>query len=261
MNKENFLGNNDPKEQMIDFTLISLAGQLVGVAAELGIADRLQNQPLNIDELAVNVAADRQSLYRLMRPLVALGIFKENSNNQYELTTMSEFLLSDHKESLRYISMLNSGHMGWQPQGALFDCVKNGNSAFETIFQTDLYSHLHQNPNDDALFGKAMHNLTNIDLNNVIENFNPDNINTLVDIGSGEGGLIAGILAKNPHITAILADRVEVLETAKAKLTQQNLRKRRYLGRYFAHPMMQNRRAKRDDYKPSAVRVTQRCVP
>ncbi|WP_230383247.1 MFS transporter [Piscirickettsia salmonis] len=39
------------------------------------------------------------------------------------------------------------------------------------------------------------------------------------------------------------------------------LRKRRYLGRYFAHPMMQNRRAKRDDYKPSAVRVTQRCVP
>ncbi len=40
-----------------------------------------------------------------------------------------------------------------------------------------------------------------------------------------------------------------------------DLRKRRYLGRYFAHPMMQNRRAKRDDYKPSAVRVTQRYVP
>ncbi|QGP62037.1 hypothetical protein [Piscirickettsia salmonis] len=39
------------------------------------------------------------------------------------------------------------------------------------------------------------------------------------------------------------------------------LRKRRYLGRYFAHPMMQNRRAKRDDYKSSAVRVTQRYVP
>ncbi|QGP54864.1 hypothetical protein PsalMR5_01810 [Piscirickettsia salmonis] len=42
---------------------------------------------------------------------------------------------------------------------------------------------------------------------------------------------------------------------------QKYWRKRRYLGRYFAHPMMQNRRAKRDDYKPSAVRVTQRCVP
>ncbi|APS56693.1 hypothetical protein [Piscirickettsia salmonis] len=46
-----------------------------------------------------------------------------------------------------------------------------------------------------------------------------------------------------------------------AQTAQDVLRKRRYLGRYFAHPMMQNRRAKRDDYKPSAVRVTQRCVP
>ncbi|QGP48766.1 putative transposase OrfB [Piscirickettsia salmonis] len=49
----------------------------------------------------------------------------------------------------------------------------------------------------------------------------------------------------------------------KTSLKGENhkIRKRRYLGRYFAHPMMQNRRAKRDDYKPSAVRVTQRCVP
>ncbi|QHS33917.1 phosphatase [Piscirickettsia salmonis] len=49
----------------------------------------------------------------------------------------------------------------------------------------------------------------------------------------------------------------------KLDITQSffTARKRRYLGRYFAHPMMQNRRAKRDDYKPSAVRVTQRYVP
>ncbi|OAJ33162.1 hypothetical protein A0O36_02642 [Piscirickettsiaceae bacterium NZ-RLO1] len=38
-------------------------------------------------------------------------------------------------------------------------------------------------------------------------------------------------------------------------------RKCRYLGRYFAHPMMQNRRAKRDDYKPSAALVTGHYVP
>ncbi|QGP59060.1 hypothetical protein [Piscirickettsia salmonis] len=48
---------------------------------------------------------------------------------------------------------------------------------------------------------------------------------------------------------------------AFSKAFFSNFRKRRYLGRYFAHPMMQNRRAKRDDYKPSAVRVTQRYVP
>ncbi|APS51715.1 hypothetical protein AVI51_13225 [Piscirickettsia salmonis] len=50
---------------------------------------------------------------------------------------------------------------------------------------------------------------------------------------------------------------VEIIQQFSSELD----RKRRYLGRYFAHPMMQNRRAKRDDYKPSAVRVTQRYVP
>ncbi|APS50336.1 hypothetical protein AVI51_05330 [Piscirickettsia salmonis] len=52
----------------------------------------------------------------------------------------------------------------------------------------------------------------------------------------------------------------DAYQSLKEKL-KLSKRKRRYLGRYFAHPMMQNRRAKRDDYKPSAVRVTQRCVP
>ncbi|AKP72707.1 Transposase, IS30 family [Piscirickettsia salmonis] len=49
--------------------------------------------------------------------------------------------------------------------------------------------------------------------------------------------------------------------TISREIKRHTPRKRRYLGRYFAHPMMQNRRAKRDDYKPSAVRVTQRYVP
>ncbi|WP_155066443.1 hypothetical protein [Piscirickettsia salmonis] len=54
---------------------------------------------------------------------------------------------------------------------------------------------------------------------------------------------------------------LQQIELAVANIKLNHPRKRRYLGRYFAHPMMQNRRAKRDDYKPSAVRVTQRCVP
>ncbi|ALA24435.1 hypothetical protein Psal071_01024 [Piscirickettsia salmonis] len=65
---------------------------------------------------------------------------------------------------------------------------------------------------------------------------------------------------------AILANGDEIAFATTGPLSKDRIhtffqRKRRYLGRYFAHPMMQNRRAKRDDYKPSAVRVTQRYVP
>ncbi|APS58211.1 transposase [Piscirickettsia salmonis] len=74
--------------------------------------------------------------------------------------------------------------------------------------------------------------------------------------------------SKSAHVKGIniLTSMVTYKKTSvpigyETVLKDIKFRKRRYLGRYFAHPMMQNRRAKRDDYKPSAVRVTQRCVP
>ncbi|WP_155764727.1 hypothetical protein [Piscirickettsia salmonis] len=60
------------------------------------------------------------------------------------------------------------------------------------------------------------------------------------------------------HIKEKIFNRFMIKNTNN--LVRINL-KYRYLGRYFAHPMMQNRRAKRDDYKPSAARVTRRYVP
>ncbi|QHS25055.1 hypothetical protein [Piscirickettsia salmonis] len=59
----------------------------------------------------------------------------------------------------------------------------------------------------------------------------------------------------------LFSKRVHKFLVNRTPVLSRRIRKRRYLGRYFAHPMMQNRRAKRDDYKPSAVRVTQRYVP
>ncbi|QGP50393.1 hypothetical protein PsalN5692_01857 [Piscirickettsia salmonis] len=71
-----------------------------------------------------------------------------------------------------------------------------------------------------------------------------------------ESKRIFSFFKKNCTLNKTLKDMI-LLDAINFSAT----RKRRYLGRYFAHPMMQNRRAKRDDYKPSAVRVTQRCVP
>ncbi|QGP54048.1 hypothetical protein PsalMR5_01485 [Piscirickettsia salmonis] len=77
---------------------------------------------------------------------------------------------------------------------------------------------------------------------------------------------ITRLLNKTPQTSKdlwlkIKADVREYEGLDDGVLALDDMRKRRYLGRYFAHPMMQNRRAKRDDYKPSAVRVTQRYVP
>ncbi|QNR80938.1 transposase [Piscirickettsia salmonis] len=68
-------------------------------------------------------------------------------------------------------------------------------------------------------------------------------------------------IKSNRIVACSLDDKINRNYQPVKSLDLKDGRKRRYLGRYFAHPMMQNRRAKRDDYKPSAVRVTQRYVP
>ncbi|WP_064006120.1 hypothetical protein [Piscirickettsia salmonis] len=77
----------------------------------------------------------------------------------------------------------------------------------------------------------------------------------------------------NPELKITVARQCELLSVERSGLyykpvpkvddtvMMNRIRKRRYLGRYFAHPMMQNRRAKRDDYKPSAALVTGHYVP
>ncbi|QGP40384.1 hypothetical protein Psal182_02563 [Piscirickettsia salmonis] len=95
----------------------------------------------------------------------------------------------------------------------------------------------------------------------------PTEVATLTGIMLPFKGLILLKLFTSTHSNSLLTS-VDCYTLLKSKFFATvpyflliYLRKRRYLGRYFAHPMMQNRRAKRDDYKPSAVRVTQRCVP
>ncbi|OAJ33823.1 hypothetical protein [Piscirickettsia salmonis] len=70
-------------------------------------------------------------------------------------------------------------------------------------------------------------------------------------------------LSKEIDIAIMVDEFRRKLDVLKALPINQSgrRRKRRYLGRYFAHPMMQNRRAKRDDYKPSAALVTGHYVP
>ena len=51
--------------------------QAVGVAAELGIADRLADGPRSSDDLAQATGAHPRALYRLLRALASVGIFTE----------------------------------------------------------------------------------------------------------------------------------------------------------------------------------------
>ena len=83
-------------------------------AAQLGIADLLAGGPMTSDRLALAAGADAQSLRRLLRALVAYGVFEEDASDRYRLNAAAELLRRDVPGSQRAAVLLTAGDMAWQ---------------------------------------------------------------------------------------------------------------------------------------------------
>ena len=67
-----------PPENRLLAMMLGVAGtQLIGLAAQLGIADLLRDGPRPIGALAEATGTQEQPLLRAMRALAALGVFAE----------------------------------------------------------------------------------------------------------------------------------------------------------------------------------------
>ena len=60
--------------------------QAISTAAELRLADHLQDGPLTAGELARRTGADASAVYRLLRALAMAGVFTEHEGRSFSLT-------------------------------------------------------------------------------------------------------------------------------------------------------------------------------
>jgi Dimerisation domain len=66
--------------------------QAIHVCAVLGIADHLNDEPRPLEELASLTQSDARALYRVLRALAAVGVFREAENRRFALTPMGDCL-------------------------------------------------------------------------------------------------------------------------------------------------------------------------
>jgi hypothetical protein len=66
--------------------------QTITVAADLRIADALNEKPLDLHELANRVGANPDALGRLLRALISRGVFRQRRDGRYELTPLASTL-------------------------------------------------------------------------------------------------------------------------------------------------------------------------
>src|SRR5215813_9149557 len=89
----------------------------VHVAAKLGIADLLKDGPRHADELAAATSTHAPSLNRVMRLLATAGVFEEQDDGSFALTSIGECLRPNVPGSSRAMVMLFAGdrvQRAWQ---------------------------------------------------------------------------------------------------------------------------------------------------
>lgn len=201
--------------RILDLILGKVVSRAIGVAAELGLADHLQRGPLSCDELARSTATNSAALYRLLRALAAVGVFEERAARRFANNEVSVSLRSDVPGSVRNMARSFVGDASWAAWGGLGHSVRSGGPGFDSVFGTDLFSWLGQHPESRQVFEGALSELGDVTARAVVDAYDFSSLETIVDVGGGQGTLLTVILQRYPQLRGVLFDRPEVIAGAK----------------------------------------------
>jgi hypothetical protein len=196
--------------------------QAVSVAARLGLADLVKDGPRSAEQLAADTRTDARSLYRLLRALASLGIFAEDAEHRFALTPLAECLRSDVPGSLRPLAIVR-GDFQYEAWGQLLWSVQTGRSGFEKLHGMPLFDYLSQHPDKGRLFDDAMTGVHGRETTAMLDTYDFARIDTLADIGSGNGEVLLSILRKYPSMCGIHFDLPAVAERARANIAKTGL--------------------------------------
>ena len=206
------------RSPIVDLSLGPITAQAIHTAADLGLADLLAGGLRTSGELALETGTPAPTLRRLLRALTALGVLAQDGPDRFGLTELGGHLRRDAPDSVRSIAILMGIDEWWQAWGDLATSVRTGEPAFDRIFGMPAFEYLGRNPDRAAVFARAMTEMTRDIAPGVAAGYDFSKFGTIVDVGGGEGTLVAHILGAVPGLRAVLFDTPTGLEAAPGVL-------------------------------------------
>lgn len=193
--------------------------QAICVAAELGLADLIGRKGRSVESLAAECDAHAPSLYRLLRALAGIGLFQEVAPQQFALTPMAALLRADSPGNLRAFARFQADDWHWRSWGRLLNSVRTGKPAtLDVLGEANCFDYLAKHPESARLFDDAMTGYASRAHAAVVDVYDFSACRMIVDVGGGQGTLLAEILARNPQASGILFDLPEVVSASGATL-------------------------------------------
>ena len=207
-----------PAHLLLAMMFGTVQAQLVRVAAQLRIADLLKEGPQPMAGLAEATGIPSSPLARVLRALADLGLVQETIADQFSCTPMGELLRSDTPDSLRQYAILTGSEWIVQPWPKLLQSLQTGISAFEQAFGLPLYSYVQQRPEAAAVFNDALTAISRQEAVVLRDVYDFAAVCTLVDVGGGQGLVLASLLEAYPSLHGILLDLPPAVASAQALL-------------------------------------------
>ena len=193
------------------------------VAARLDIATVLGDEELDADEIATRVAANVDATGRLLRLLVAIGVFEERAPHIFRNNKISAFLRTDNSKNVRaMILMHNSDAMSHPWYEHLEQGIREGTPPFRLTHGEDLFDYLDHHPDLDSLFSESMDSVEALTGDSFATDFDWGRFERIIDVGGSRGSKSLAILKRHPKLTALVVDRPQVIAEAMQYRAAQN---------------------------------------
>ncbi|MFE7119902.1 methyltransferase, partial [Streptomyces sp. NPDC057654] len=200
--------------------------------ATLGVADALAAGPKPVEEIAKEVGADTDALYRTLRYVARKGVFEELPGREFAMTPNAECLRSDSPGSMR--PMLMMGDDADAQFGAFTRIVQVLRTG-----EAERLGHLRRvvvteggpaaegqpeagpegQPSQERPKGRFCRLQDPRQFDAVLDAVDFASDDVVADIGGANGAMLGAILARHPRLKGILFDRRQVVEDAPATLS------------------------------------------
>ncbi len=207
-------GQREGHAQVLRLVYGAQVAQIIYVAATLGVPDLLAAGSRTTSELATATAIDEQTLRRMLRGLIALGLCCELEPECYTLSELGQFLRADHPRSLRARILFNTEVLSpiW---GRMLDTTRTGASGALGALGMPFYEYLQEHPEIGELFDRTMADAIRYRVQGALEAYDFSDFRKVVDVGGGNGAFMVEMLKRSTRLEGVVFDLPSVAERTR----------------------------------------------
>lgn len=119
---------------------------------------------------------------------------------------LAEPLRSDAEDSVHSPAVLYGDEWIWDVYGRMLHSVRTGVPAFEHVHGLRLFEYLERHPSAASLFHNLMRTFSAQEAEAVLAAYDFSDVKKVIDVGGGQGALVARLLARYRHLAGVVFD-------------------------------------------------------